>query len=121
MYVADHLGILTKDTKTSKDFYCNVLDCKYIRSYRDEIRELTFLKSGNTVIELVYKNNFDFNELDGTVNHLAFKVNDIRRAIEELKEKGVKFQSDTPVLLDEKYIVFFWGPFGEKLELVQEI
>lgn len=121
MYGVSHLGILTKSTKISKDFYCNILGFQHFRSYRDETRELTFLKLGNIIIELIYKKDNDLNELDGTVNHLAFKVDDIQRAIEELKEKGIKFESNAPILLDEKYIAFFRGPFGEKLELVQEI
>jgi len=55
------------------------------------------------------------------VNHLAFTVEDIEAELVRFKEAGVKLIDEEPrtILNDNVKIVFFEGPNGEKLELVE--
>ena len=56
----------------------------------------------------------------GTFDHLAFAVPDIQVAIASLKEQGVEFLSESPRLaLNGQKIIFFTGPDGERIELLE--
>lgn len=56
------------------------------------------------------------------VNHLAFTVTDINKAVAWLKQNQVTLLQEEPKDMGEgRYNFFFRGPSGEKLELYQEL
>ncbi|HSL93151.1 MAG TPA: VOC family protein, partial [Bacillota bacterium] len=56
----------------------------------------------------------------GPFDHLAWYVDDIESEVTRLKGLGVEFRPDQIMtVLDGRKIAFFFGPDGERLELVQ--
>ena len=116
----EHIGIKTVNIGESIKFYTKVLGFDLISRIKPGDAELVFLKLGETVIELVEINDGKVFG-DGVVNHIAFRVHDIFRAVEWLKSNQVELINDKPRLMGEgRYNFFFRGPSGEKLELYQE-
>jgi lactoylglutathione lyase/glyoxylase I family protein len=55
------------------------------------------------------------------VDHFTLRVSDIFAAVEVLKNQGLELITPEPVAIESiyRYIFFFRGPSGEKIELVQ--
>lgn len=116
----EHIGIKTYEIERAITFYIEVLGFEFIKRIKPGEVELAFLKLGETVIELVeVKDGEQFN--DGVVNHIAFRVQDIFKAVEWLKSHAVELINEEPRAMGEgRYNFFFRGPSKEKLELYQE-
>jgi lactoylglutathione lyase len=118
----EHVGIFVSDMDRSLAFYQDVLGLALRERIHltDEV-ELAFLyhpEQPDVEVELVCGRNLEAQE--GRVNHLAFTVDRIEEEIERLKERGVEMADQVPrVILNGVKIAFFFGPDGEKLELVQ--
>ena len=91
----DHIGIAVKNLEESLKFYEDVLGIKCVA---DEVVEeqkvkTAFLPLGDTEIELLESTSEDgpiakFIEKKGEgIQHIAYKVDDIEKALEELKAK----------------------------------
>ena len=92
----EYVGIRVKDLSSSIDFYTRLLEMKVVNRFRIEKTkgEIVNLQSenGNFILELNYY------ELDSPYNteyavgegldHLAFKVEDLDKALEEAKRFG---------------------------------
>ena len=95
-----HSMIRVNDLEESIKFYTEVLGMKLLREkeYPEGKFSLAFLGYGNetenTVIELTY--NWDKNDYEhgNAFGHIAIEVDDIYKACEETKNKGVKVIRD---------------------------
>lgn len=120
-----HIAIICSDYERSKKFYTEVLNMNIVREvYRDERQSYKLdLALGSTyVLEL-----FSFPappprpstpEACG-LRHLAFHVNDVDVAVQELASKGVVSE---PIRIDPytgKRFTFFTDPDGLPLELYE--
>ncbi len=120
-----HIAIIAGDYQRSKAFYTSVLCLEIVREvYREERKsyKLDLSLNGSYIIEL-----FSFPdapprpsrpEAQG-LRHLAFAVNDLAGAIENLAAKGVTCE---PVRVDPhtgKKFSFFADPDGLPLELYE--
>lgn len=120
--LTNHIGIKVKNIEESQKFYCDNLGFELDHKYDDDKRTLVFLKNENSVIELVYVKTSEYNSvMNGIVEHIAFTVDDIEKYTEDLIDRGVKFVTCHPMEIDNKLVIFFEGPSGEKLELVQHL
>lgn len=120
--LTNHIGIKVKNAERSQKFYCENLGFTLDHKYENENVILVFLKNENSVIELIHKKNVSYDSVQkGIVEHVAFTVDDIHAYVNKLKNNNVKFISDGLKEVDGKMIMFFQGPDGEKLELVQFI
>jgi Lactoylglutathione lyase and related lyases len=121
MYELDHLGIAVSNCETSALFYTRVLGCSIIERLSNDMLKIIYLQMGNLTLELLeYLNPAAYQRDAGVFDHLALKVNDIDSAILRLKEQGVGFEADAPRLaVNGHKIIFFRGPDGERIELVQ--
>ncbi|HSH35303.1 methylmalonyl-CoA epimerase [Schnuerera sp.] len=100
----DHIGIAVKDLDESLKFYEEVLGIKCIST--EEVEEqkvkVAFLPIGDTEVELLESTEENgpiakFIEKRGEgIQHIAYRVDDIEKAIEELKEKGIKLIDEKP-------------------------
>ena len=117
-----HLAIIVSNYEKSKDFYVNKLGFQILReNYREDRGDYKLdLKLGECELEIFSgKNNPkrpSYPEACG-LRHLAFKVDDIEKEVEELKSLGVEVE---PIRLDEitnKRMTFFQDPDGLPLEL----
>lgn len=117
-----HIAIIVSNYEKSKDFYVNKLGFQILReNYREDRGDNKLdLKLGECELEIFSgKNNPkrpSYPEACG-LRHLAFKVDDIEKEVEELKSLGVEVE---PIRLDEitnKRMTFFQDPDGLPLEL----
>ncbi|WP_040327334.1 VOC family protein [Clostridium ihumii] len=118
----NHIGLKVKDIEYCKSFYCENFDFKIHHEYEDERIKLTFLENENSIIELIYTKEKDYNYVqNGIVEHIAFTVDNIDLYKEKLMKNNVKCISKEFKEVDNKKIFFIEGPSGEKLELVEHI
>jgi methylmalonyl-CoA/ethylmalonyl-CoA epimerase len=96
-----HIGVAVKDIEEAEKFYTEVLSLKV--HDREQLREIktSFISVGDTAIELLQSttpegviNKFIEKRGEG-VQHIAYQVENIEKALQDLKAKGV-------VLIDEK-------------------
>lgn len=116
-----HIGILVSDAEVSKDFYLNTLrfDLKAENVLPNGTR-LIFCDAGSCQIELVCPAK-PTAKPEGVVSHIAIECKNIEGWVEELRAKGVKFESDhigvMENLLGGAKNIFLTGPDGERIEL----
>jgi len=122
LYELAHVGIVVKDCERSADFYQQVLGCPVIDRLGNDTLKIIYLQSGNLTIELLeYIAALPASRNTGVYDHLAFTVSDIQAAVVSLKKQGVAFESDNPRLtMNGKKIIFFSGPDGERIELMED-
>ena len=116
-----HIGIYASDAEVSKDFYLNTLrfDFKAENVLPNGVR-LIFCDAGSCQIELVCPPAAT-NRPEGVVSHIAIECENIEAWVEELRAKGVKFESDHVNVMDGLLggakNIFLTGPDGERIEL----
>lgn len=118
-----HIAIIVSDYEKSKDFYVNKLGFTVIReNYRPEKEDwkLDLKVNDNTELEIFAPKNPpkrpSYPEACG-LRHLAFKVDDIEKTVEELSQLEIECE---PIREDEftnKKMTFFFDPDGLPLEL----
>ena len=120
-----HVAILTDDYQKSKDFYTNVLGFTILaETYREERKsyKLDLAIYGHYQIELFsfaeFRERQSFPEAKG-LRHLAFAVENIEEAVNELLEKNVDVQGIRVDELTNKKFCFFYDPNGQPLELYE--
>ncbi|MBU1056660.1 MAG: methylmalonyl-CoA epimerase [Proteobacteria bacterium] len=99
----DHIGVAVSKIDEKKNFWTDVLGLSYAGDETVEEQKVTtaFLPVGESEVELLESTSADgpiakYLEKRGEgVQHIAFRVDDIDAALEELKTKGIR-------LIDEK-------------------
>ncbi|NLW23444.1 MAG: methylmalonyl-CoA epimerase [Tissierellia bacterium] len=100
----DHIGIAVKNLDEALKFYEEVLGikCGGTEVGEEQKVKVAFLPIGDTEIELLESTDEDgpvakFIEKRGEgIQHIAYRVDDIEKAIEELKEKGIRMIDEKP-------------------------
>jgi glyoxylase I family protein len=120
-----HIAIICSNYKVSKHFYVNILGLTIVNEvYRAEREsyKLDLAVNDEYQIELFSfpdsPKRPSFPEAVG-LRHLAFQVDNVERAVEELQQKGVEVE---PIRIDpitEKKFTFFQDPDGLPLELYE--
>ncbi|MGX1752013.1 SMU1112c/YaeR family gloxylase I-like metalloprotein [Sphingobacterium sp. NPDC055346] len=120
-----HIAIICSDYAISKAFYTEVLGLTILQETYREARDsykLDLALQGEYIIELFsFPNPAErpsYPEARG-LRHLAFKVEDIEKQVEELNKAGIKTE---PIRIDEtsnKKFTFFTDPDGLPLELYE--
>ena len=100
----DHIGIAVKGIEQAGKFYTDVLGLKIedVENVADQKVNVAFIPITDSEVELL-----ESTEPDGPVakyisargegvQHIAFRVEDIDKTLEELKEKGVRLIDQTP-------------------------
>ena len=99
----DHVGIAVKNLDESVQFYESL--CFKATGYEvvaEQKVKVAFLPCGDSELELLESTEPDgpiarFIEKNGPgIQHIAIRVDDIDKALEELKEKGVRLIDQTP-------------------------
>ena len=118
-----HIAIIASDYDKSKDFYVNKLGLKINREVERKEREdfIIFLDGGENIErELFIEKNppkrLTRPEARG-LRHLAFRVDDIYKSVEELKKRGIETEEIRIDPLNGKHMTFFFDPDGLPLEL----
>ena len=118
-----HIAIIASGYNKAKDFYVNKLGLKIKREVERKEREdfIIFLDGGENIeIELFIEKNppkrLTRPEARG-LRHLAFRVDDIFKSVEELKKRGIETEEIRIDPLNGKHMTFFFDPDGLPLEL----
>lgn len=103
----DHIGIGVSDLAATKEFYKNALGMEHLPE--DEVVEeqkvkVSFFPCGDAELEFLESTTPDgpigrFIEKNGGRNgiqHVALRVDDIKAAIADLKEKGIRLIDEEP-------------------------
>jgi lactoylglutathione lyase len=118
----EHVGIQVRNLDRSIKFYTEVLGLPLRKRLQlNETTELAFLPLGDFEIELICKSTEYIYAKEGIVHHLGFTVDDVAGMLERLRKHGIELIHEQPLFLEKMdvHIAFFWGPDGEKLELLQ--
>ncbi|MDF2949165.1 MAG: mce [Sedimentibacter sp.] len=100
----DHIGIAVKDLEESLKFYEAALGLKAVGTevVAEQKVRVAFLPTGDSEIELLEATSEDspiakFIEKNGEgVQHIAYRVESVEAAIEEMKEKGIRMIDEKP-------------------------
>ncbi|MDD6840045.1 MAG: VOC family protein [Spirochaetales bacterium] len=118
-----HIAIIASDYNKAKEFYVDKLGLKIKREVERKEREdfIIFLDGGENIeIELFIEKNppkrLTRPEARG-LRHLAFRVDDIYKSVEELKKRGIETEGIRIDPLNGKHMTFFFDPDGLPLEL----
>ena len=125
-----HIGLFTENIENSKNFYIGNFGFKLegefiIDKPGNAWLKIAFINLNGMVIELLEpsdKSNIKKGN-DGCVDHLAIEAACLDNEIANLKEKGIVFETDSPIRIDKLFkgvkVIFFRGPSGERLELFE--
>jgi methylmalonyl-CoA/ethylmalonyl-CoA epimerase len=97
-----HLGIAVSDLDSALEFFTNGLPLEVVHQEEFQGMKIGFIPVGDSSIELLQdvsgssaiKKYLDKNG-EG-IHHIAFEVDDINAALEELKARGIKLVDETP-------------------------
>jgi len=100
----DHIGVAVSNLEESIKFYEEVLGlkCQGTEVVEEQKVKVAFLPIGDTEIELLEATEPDspiakFIEKKGQgVQHIAFRVDDIEKALEEMRNLGIKLIDEKP-------------------------
>lgn len=100
----DHIGIAVKNLEETLKFYEEILglECIGTEVVEEQKVKVAFLPVGDTEVELLESTEEDgpiakFIEKKGEgIQHIAFRVDNIEEAIENMKAKGVKMIDEKP-------------------------
>lgn len=100
----DHIGIAVKNLEESLKFYEAALGLKTVGTevVAEQKVRVAFLPTGDSEIELLEATSEDspiakFIEKNGEgVQHIAYRVENVEAAIEEMKEKGIRMIDEKP-------------------------
>lgn len=122
----EHTAIIVRNMDETIHYYGDMFGFKVRLQGSTEKREMAFLyleEQPGIEIELIrdidpigeYTNS-------GIVNHLAFTVEDINKAIQHYKSEGIEFLSSEPQpTLEGGRMILFHGPNDELLQLVERV
>jgi len=100
----EHIGIAVKNLQTAIPYYEDVLGlkCYNIEEIADQKVKTAFFKVGQTKIELLEPTSEEsavakFIEKKGEgVHHIAFRVDDVAKALAECESKGIQLIDKAP-------------------------
>jgi len=127
----DHIGIAVKNLDESINFYEKVLGlkCYKIEEVKDQKVRTAIFKIGESKIELLETTEPDgpigrfIKDKGEGIHHIAFAVNDVQEALNEVKSKGISLVDNVPRKGVEDLNIAFLHPkatFGVLMELCSE-
>lgn len=125
----DHIGIAVKNLNEALNFYEILgLNAAGTEEVKEQKVRVAFLPIGDTEVELLESTEDDgpiakFIAKNGEgIQHIAYKVDDIEKAIAEMKEKGIRMIDEKPRYGSGGAKIAFCHPkstFGVLVELCQ--
>jgi len=100
----DHIGIAVKNLEEAVNFYETSIGLKAVgyETVEEQKVKVAFMPCGDSELELLESTEPDgpiarFIEKNGPgIQHIAIRVDNIDKALEELKEKGIRLIDQTP-------------------------
>lgn len=134
--ILHHIALRVPDTQAAKAWFASMLDFKIDREF--DFNDLSFIWmkssiSGNFVIELIgkkdpfedIKDKYSMKDLNSPgLHHICFEVGDVKKAVRELKEKGLDFFIESMTGAEGSGVregAFFIDPWGNSYEILEMI
>ena len=123
-----HIGVAVKNIEEAEKFYSEVLSLKI--QDRESLKEIkaSFIPVGDTAVELLQSttpegviNKFIEKKGEG-IHHIAYHVDNIDKALEDLKARGIPLIDEKPRKGAHNSKVAFLNPkgaYGVLVELVE--
>lgn len=100
----DHIGVAVNSIDQGKNFWTDILGLPMVKTETIEEQKVTtaFMPAGDSEVELLQSTSPDgpvakFIEKKGEgMQHIAFQVENIEQALEELKAKGIQLIDQKP-------------------------
>ncbi|SDM29893.1 VOC family protein [Sediminibacillus halophilus] len=119
-----HLALTVEDMELSLDFYCGTLQFQHVFGIKDDNGNpwIEYIKVGTgQFIELFYggdnRPEADANRIG--FHHLCLEVTDIEKTANQLKEKGIKLDSEPKRGKDDNYQCWVSDPDGNWIEFME--
>ena len=127
----EHIGIAVKNLEQAIKYYENILGltCYAIEEVKDQKVKTAFFKVGQTKLELLESTSSDgpiakFIEKRGEgVHHIAFAVEEIEKALQDVEQKGIRLIDLNPRKGAEGLDIAFLHPkstFGVLTEFCED-
>jgi len=120
-----HTMLRVGNLEKSIQFYTEIFNMQLLRKkdYPDGKFTLAFLGYGNeaenTVIELTHNWNTDHYDLGNAYGHIALEVDDVYKAVDNIKKQGGKILREAgPMNAGSTIIAFVEDPDGYQIELL---
>jgi len=120
-----HTMLRVGHLQKSIEFYTEMMGMQLLRQqdYPEGEFTLAFLgygdESDNTVIELTYNWGVDHYDIGSGYGHMAFEVNDVYQATDDIKRKGGKIIREAgPMNAGSTIIAFVEDPDGYQIEFI---
>lgn len=104
-YVLDHVGVAVRNIDDALPFYVNVLNGLLVDRYTSDAPgvevHVAVVETNDKIIELLAPTNKNspiarfLKQRGKGVHHMAYRVDDLDKAIHEAREAGVRFLEDT--------------------------
>jgi len=123
-----HIGVAVKNMEEAEKFYSEIMSLPIHDREQSKENKFAFIPVGDTALELLQSVNPDgiiarFIEKRGEgVHHIAYQVDNIEKALEDLKNKGVSLIDEKPRRGAHNSKVAFINPkgtYGVLIELVE--
>lgn len=113
-----HIGMNVESLVRSKEFYQSYFGFEEETYFEWGSEKILFVKKNDCRLELIEEPGED-NGSKRTFLHIALAVIDLETEVGQLKEKGL-VPVEGPVVLENGWkVVFYFGPDGEIIELVE--
>ena len=111
-----HIAVATPDLQRLLAFYTGTLGLQVVGRLGENI---AFVDIGGTRLELIERPEAQEPQEEGRKGllHIAFEVDDVQRAYEELRSRGVEFHIPAKEARPGLWVAFFRDPDGNVLEL----
>lgn len=122
-YSIEHVSIQCRDLESSVDYFRRMFDAEVILRRRlDESRRITFLRMGDTMLELMEMGPASEPAEPMKhygVHHIGIKTDDFESAYRDLQAKGADFLGEPFEPTPGIHLVFLREPNGAVIELAQ--
>ena len=121
-----HVSLSVKDIARSCRLYQDLLGfVPDDETVNDQMRILLLKKGGDTLELIQHTPARDLPAAPGPFNHIALQVQNMNALVRELRTQGYVFDTDAPNDAPEVFggirFIFFTGPDGERVELIQSL
>jgi methylmalonyl-CoA epimerase len=119
----DHIAITVRDLQETIDFYAK-LGFRLTQRNETPVQTIAFLEAGPARLEVFAPKKTttppELGQSDLGVKHIALMVDDVQKAFEEARAKGVVFNSEPRRTSMGNVVAFFKDPNGILFQLLQK-
>jgi len=121
-----HVSLTVKDIARSCRLYQDLLGFVPYDEHVNEHMRLLLLQNGGDTLELIqHTPGRELPTEPGPVDHIALQVENMDALVKELRGQGYEFDDDAPNDAPEVFggirFIFFTGPDGERVELIENL